>query len=98
MPPPYKFGDPAPGFFDKQRDASIDLQLKLGSVLSMLAADPVPDTEELRALPLMDRRLPDGFTVTFDGSCSARGQSVARGCDLRIHKTGSWADPTVRSV
>jgi len=66
MPPPYKFGDPAPGFFDKQRDASIDLQLKLGSVLSMLAADPVPDTEELRALPLMDRRLPDGFTVTFD--------------------------------
>ena len=65
MPPPYKF-DYAPGFFDKQRDASIDLQLKLGSVLSGLANDPTPDTEELRALPLIDRRLPNGFTVTFD--------------------------------
>ena len=65
MPPPYKF-DYAPGFFDKQRDASIDLQLKLGSVLSKLANDPTPDTEELRALPLIDRRLPNGFTVTFD--------------------------------
>jgi hypothetical protein len=65
MPPPYKF-DYAPGFFDKQRDASIYLQLKLGSVLSRLANDPTPDTEELRALPLIDRRLPNGFTVTFD--------------------------------
>jgi hypothetical protein len=65
MPPPYKFDD-APGFFDKQRDASISLQLKLGSVLSQLANDPTPDTEELRALPLIDRRLPNGFTVTFD--------------------------------
>lgn len=65
MPPPYKF-DPGPGFFDKQRDASIGLQLKLGSVLSRLAVDPTPDTEELHALPLMDRRLPNGFTVTFD--------------------------------
>jgi hypothetical protein len=66
MPPPYKFGNPAPGFFDKLRDASICLQLKLGSVLSKLARDPVPDTEELRALPLIDQRLPGGFTVTFD--------------------------------
>jgi hypothetical protein len=65
MPPPYRF-DYAPGFFDKQRDASIDLQLKLGSVLSKLANDPTPDTEELRALPLIDRRLPNGFTVTFN--------------------------------
>jgi hypothetical protein len=64
MPPPYKF-DYAPGFFDKQRDASIYLQLKLGSVLSRLANDPTPDTEELRSLPLIDRRLPNGFTVTF---------------------------------
>jgi hypothetical protein len=38
----------------------------LGSVLSQLANDPMPDTEELRALPLIDRRLPNGFTVTFD--------------------------------
>jgi hypothetical protein len=65
MPPPYKF-DAAPGFFDKQRDASITLQLKLGSVQSALADDPMPDTEELRALPLKDERLPGGFTVTFD--------------------------------
>jgi hypothetical protein len=66
MPPPYKFGNPAPGFFDKQRAASINLQLKLGSVLSQLAQDPVPDTGELRALPLIDHRLANGFTVTFD--------------------------------
>jgi len=65
MPPPYKF-DYAPGFFDKQRDASIYLQLKLGSVLSRLANDPTPNNEELRALPLIDRRLPNGLTVTFD--------------------------------
>jgi hypothetical protein len=65
MPPPYRF-DYAPGFFDKQRDASIGLQLKLGSVLGKLASDPIPDTEELRALPLIDRRLPHGFTVTFN--------------------------------
>jgi hypothetical protein len=65
MPPPYKF-DAAPGFFDKQRDASITLQLKLGSVQNALAADPIPDTQELRALPLKDERLPGGFTVTFD--------------------------------
>jgi mRNA-degrading endonuclease YafQ of YafQ-DinJ toxin-antitoxin module len=65
-PPPYKFGDPAPGFFDKQRVATISLQLKLGSVLSQLAQDPMPDTEELRALPLIDHRLANGYTVTFD--------------------------------
>jgi hypothetical protein len=65
MPPPYKF-DHAPGFGDKLRDASIDLQLKLGSVLGKLANDPVPDSEELRARPLIDRRLHGGFTVTFD--------------------------------
>jgi hypothetical protein len=65
MPPPYKF-DYAPGFFDKQRDASITLQLKLGSVLSALAVDPTPDTDELRALPLKDRWLPDAYTVTFN--------------------------------
>jgi len=66
MPPPYKFGPPAPGFFDKQRDASISLQLKLGSVLDKLAVDPVPDTPELRARPLIDPRVPGGYTVTFD--------------------------------
>jgi hypothetical protein len=66
MPQPYRFGEPAPGFFDKQRDASIDLQLKLGTLLSRLADDPKPDTEELRARPLIDRRVPDGYTVTFD--------------------------------
>jgi len=66
MPPPYKFGDPAPGFFAKQRAASISLQLKLGSVLNQLAQDPMPDTEELRALPLIDYRLANGYTVTFD--------------------------------
>jgi hypothetical protein len=65
MPPLYRF-DPAPGFFDKQRDASISLQLKLGAVLSRLADDPVPDTVELRALRLRDLRLPGGYTVTFD--------------------------------
>jgi hypothetical protein len=64
MPPSYSF-DAAPGFFDKQRDASIGLQLQLGAVLSRLADDPVPDTVELRALPLRDPRLPGGYTVIF---------------------------------
>lgn len=64
MPPPYRFVY-APGFADKQRDAPIGLQLELGSVLSTLAGDPVPDTKELRALPLKDPRLRNAFTVTF---------------------------------
>jgi hypothetical protein len=66
MPPLYRFIPPAEGFYDKQRDASISLQLKLAEVLSRLAEDPVPDTVELRALRLRDPRLPGGYTVTFD--------------------------------
>jgi hypothetical protein len=64
MPPPYRFVY-APGFADKHRDASIDLQLELGSVLSTLARDPIPDTKELRALPLKDDRIRNAFTVAF---------------------------------
>jgi hypothetical protein len=64
MPPPCRF-DAAPGFFDKQRAASIGLQLQLGAVLSRLADDPVPDTIELRAHALRDPRLPGGYTVAF---------------------------------
>jgi hypothetical protein len=64
MPPQYRF-DAAPGFFDKQRAASITLQLQLGAVLSRLADDPVPDTAELRALGLRDPRLPGAYTVSF---------------------------------
>jgi hypothetical protein len=64
MPPSYRF-DAAPGFYDKQRAASIGLQLQLGAVLSRLAEDPVPDTIELRAHALRDPRLPGGYTVAF---------------------------------
>jgi hypothetical protein len=80
MPPPYKFVY-APGFADKQRDASIDLQLELGLVLRTLARDPVPDTKELRALPLKDSRIRNAFTVTF-----ADGDAMLTNQILRVYR------------